>query len=160
MSISHMLRTRTKREYLGEFEAGRLILWLAGNEYGVRKRIIKPSDDRTSEFKRVHRLLGLAQKALALGRSNRLTEASRKRDRIHLLQQIDLHLRRYNFRLRVGDSLGPDWTERNLRPIDPSEAQAVVYLLSLAELGLIDRIRQCGWCTTWIYARFKHQRFC
>src|ERR1700731_1933481 len=101
MSISHMLR---KREYLGEFEAGRLILWLAGKEDGATKRIIKASDDRTPEFKRVHRVLELAQQALALGRSYRSTEASRKRDRIYLLQQIDLHLRRYNFRLRVGDS--------------------------------------------------------
>ncbi len=149
-----------QREYLGEFEAGRLILWLAENEYGARKRIIKPSDNRTLEFKRVHRVLELAQQALALGRGYRSTEASMKSERVRLLQQIDLRLRRYNFRLRVGDSLGPDWTERSLRPIDPSEAQAVVYLLNLAELGLIDRIRQCGWCTTWFYARFKHQRFC
>jgi len=157
MSRSHRLRTR---EFAGEFEAGRLIIWLRVNEYGAEKRIIRPSDDQTSEFRRVHKILVLAKKALALGRSSRSTEASKKSERARLLQQIEFHLRRYNFRLRVGDSLGPDWTERYLRPIDPSEAQAVVYLLNLAELGLIDRIRQCGWCTTWFYARFKHQRFC
>lgn len=157
MTLSHKLR---KREFLGEFEAGRLILWLAGTEYGGRKRIIRPSDPQTSEFKRVHKILMLAQEAQGLGRSYHSTEASKKAVRVRLIQQIDLHLRRYNFRLRVGDSIGPDWTERNLRPIDPSEAQAVVCLLNLAELGLVDRIRQCGWCTTWFYARFKHQRFC
>lgn len=157
MSLSHKLQAR---EFTGEFEAGRLIIWLLASEYGPRKRILRPSDDRTAEFKRVHRLLTLARQALALGKSSHSTDASKKGLRIRLLQQIDLHLRRYNFRLRVDDSLGPDWTERNVRPIDPSEAQAVVYLLNLAELGLIDRIRQCGWCTTWFYARFKHQRFC
>jgi len=157
MSLSHKLQPR---EFTGEFEAGRLIIWLRGNEYGALKGVIRVSDQTTSEFRRVHRVLKLAQQALALGRSYRTTEASKKRERVRLLQQIDSYLRRYNFRLRVADSLGPDWTERNLRSIDPSEAQAVVYLLNLADLGLIDRIRQCGWCTTWFYARFKHQRFC
>jgi hypothetical protein len=157
MSLSHRLRTR---EFLGEFEAGRLILWLAENEYEPRKRRIMVSDEPTSEFKRVHKVLALAQQALSLGRSSHSTEASKRRDRVRLLQQMDLHLRRYNFQLRVRDSLGPNWTERNMPPIDPSEAQAIVHLLNLAELGLIDRIRQCGWCTTWFYARFNHQRFC
>ena len=147
MSRSHKLRTR---EFAGGFEADRLIIWLRANERGAKKRIIRP----------VHKILVLAKEALVLGRSSRSTETSKKSERVRLLQRIDLHLSRYNFRLGVSDSLGPYWTERNMRPINPSEAQAVVYLLNLAELGLIDRIRQCGWCTTWFYARFKHQRFC
>jgi len=157
MILSHMLRTR---EYLGEFEAGRLVLWLAGNEYGRRKRIIKPSDERTAEFNRVHKILMLAKEALALGRNSRSTETSKKSERVRLLQQIDLYLRRYNFRLRANDSLGPDWTEHGVPPVDPSEAQAIVYLLNLANLGLVDRIRQCKCCTTWFFAKFRHQLFC
>jgi hypothetical protein len=157
MSLSHMLQSR---EFTGQFEASRLITWLQVCEYGPGKRTIRPSDARTPAFERVHRVLKLVQHALALGSSDSSTKTSNKGERARVLQQIDRYLRRYNFRLRVADSLGVRWTQRSASPNDPSEAQAIVYLLDVAALGLIDRIRQCGWCTTWFFARFKHQRFC
>jgi hypothetical protein len=156
MSLSHMLRTR---EFTGDFEAERLIVWLMCNEY-PGKRITKRSDPKGIKFNRVHRILKLVQDALALGGSHQSTEISKKGLRVRILQEIDEHLRRYKFRLRIGDSLEPCWTEPKARRVNPSEEQAVVYILKLSELGLIDRIRPCDWCTTWFFARFSHQKYC
>jgi hypothetical protein len=153
MIVSHKLQ---KREFIGEFEANRLIIWLRVNEYGPRKRVIRPGDKQTSEFKRVNKLLTLAREALAL----RSTDSSQGFRRALVLGQINHRLSRYKFRLGISDSLKVYWNERKPPPVDPSEAQAAVYVSKLVEIGLVDRIRSCGWCTTWFFARFKHQRFC
>lgn len=156
MDTSHKLR---KREFIGQFEADRLVVWLRVNEY-PGKRIIRPSDARSTEFNRIHKILKLAQEALGLGKTYKSTESSMRGLRFGILRKIDNQLRRYKFRLRISDSLEPYWTEPKSRPVDPSEEQAVEYILKLTGLGLVDRIRACGWCTTWFFARFSHQRFC
>lgn len=157
MATSHQLQ---KRKFVGEFEADRLVVWLRVYEYGPRKRVIRRGDRQTSEFKRIHKLLKLAQEALALGRSYHSTETSKRLRRGLVLGQINRQLFRHNFRIGIRDSLEMFWNERNPPPVDPSEAQAAFYVSKLTELGLVDRIRSCGWCTTWFFAKFRHQRFC
>jgi len=40
------------------------------------------------------------------------------------------------------------------------EQQAVKQVISLAERGLINRVRQCRKCTLWFFAKVHHQKFC
>jgi hypothetical protein len=40
------------------------------------------------------------------------------------------------------------------------EADAVMRLIELSQSGYLDRVRTCGQCGTWFYAKFAHGRFC
>lgn len=40
------------------------------------------------------------------------------------------------------------------------EADAVFGVLRLASFGLLDRVRPCAVCQTWLYARPAHKKFC
>jgi ribosomal protein S27AE len=40
------------------------------------------------------------------------------------------------------------------------ESDAIRCLVQLAEEGLLERMRECPKCGKWLYATFRHQRFC
>jgi hypothetical protein len=46
------------------------------------------------------------------------------------------------------------------KKIELSETGALNGLFSLADQGLLDRVRQCQKCNRWFFARFDHQRSC
>jgi len=46
-----------------------------------------------------------------------------------------------------------------LQPTTP-EGRAAVAVLVLDQNSRVDRVRECRYCQTWFYARFKHQKFC
>lgn len=46
-----------------------------------------------------------------------------------------------------------------VEPTTP-EARAAIAALWLTESGRIDCIKQCLYCRSWFFARFKHQQFC
>src|SRR5439155_20011790 len=41
-----------------------------------------------------------------------------------------------------------------------SEVDAVLDILSLAEEGILDRVRRCKQCQAWDFVKFSHQLFC
>jgi hypothetical protein len=42
----------------------------------------------------------------------------------------------------------------------PMECVAMRAVIELAQLNALDKLRVCGQCGTWFYARFAHQLFC
>jgi len=150
MILSHMLRTR---EFLGEFEAGRLVVWLQTNEFPKGKEKVT-AKDRRPQFRRIHELITLVQKWSAIAVASRPGE-------IELMRRINRLLRRYEYRPQIGESFfDMRWTELKPTQVNPSEAQAILYILKLSELGLLDHVRPCEWCTSWHFAKFRHQKYC
>jgi hypothetical protein len=44
--------------------------------------------------------------------------------------------------------------------VTAQECHAVRALMELAELGALQKLRNCKQCSVWFYARFEHQQFC
>jgi hypothetical protein len=86
---------------------------------------------------------------------------------------LERELAKYRFRPRAEVLVGGDgglsqwvtlWTavsrkgwEKHLRM---PGAQALELILKLTEIGQLTRLRHCGDCGRWLYARFRHQTFC
>ena len=86
---------------------------------------------------------------------------------------LNRELRKYRFLPRaaavIGGNSGADrWiayfrgdprekTEERLR-LAPSEALQVI--LKLTQIGYLNRLRHCTHCQRWLYATFRHQKFC
>jgi hypothetical protein len=152
----HMLRAR---EFFGQFEARQLVLWLQTNQYPKRKKWIS-EQDRTAEFERVYRLLLLLQKTELLRQVQPTPSRKEHMERIALIQEINDHLGQYTYRLRIGDSLETGWVEAIPPKVLPSEEKAVMYMVRLSELGSLQRVRPCKWCTSWFFAKYRHQLYC
>jgi hypothetical protein len=156
MTRSHKLRSR---EFLGQFEASQLVLWLQTNQFPRRKRRVTEKDC-TPEFKRVRELLTCLQTAEELREKKiELTKAERI-VRIPLLRETNNMLRRYVYRLRIDDSLETQMVEARPPAVVPSEERAAMYMVRLSELGLLRRVKPCRWCTLWFFAKFSHQIHC
>lgn len=151
-----MLRSR---EFLGQFEAEQLILWLQTNEFPKGKRRFTEKD-RTPEFRRVRELLACMQTAEELRRRQPEPTRANLLARIPLIKEINQLLRRYTYRLRTNESFETRVVEAKPAAISPSEERAAMYLARLSELGLLGRVRSCGWCTSWFFAKFRHQNYC
>ena len=54
----------------------------------------------------------------------------------------------------------PEEEKKDAKHKQTWERQAIKQVISLAERGLIDRIRQCRKCTLWFFAKAQHQKFC
>lgn len=147
------------REFLGQFEAEQLILWLQTNEFRKGKRRVNDKD-RTPDFKRVHRLFTCLQTTEELRRQKPEPTKEERIARIPLLREINQMLRRYAYRLRIHDSLETQMVESKPSAVLPSEERAAMYMVRLSELGLLGRVRPCGWCTSWFFAKYDHQKFC
>ena len=156
MIRSRMLR---QREFLGQFEAEQLVLWLQTNQYPKRKKWMS-EDDRTAEFQRVHRLLLLLQKAQLLRQVQPTPSRKEQIERIRLAREINDRLRRYTYGLRIEDSLETRWVEAVAPKVLPSEERAIMYMVRLSELGSLQRVQPCKWCTSWFFAKFRHQVYC
>ena len=151
-----MLRTR---EFLGQFEANQLVLWLQANQYPKRKKWMS-EEDSTTEFKRAYRLLLLLQKAELLRELEPTPSRKEQIERSPLIQEINDHLRRYTYGLRIRDSLQTQWVEAIPPKVLPSEERAITHMVRLSELGSLQRVRACKWCTSWFFAKFRHQLYC
>lgn len=88
-----------------------------------------------------------------------------------LLKKINNRLRRYRvfaqlaFPVEFGWSVRwyADWHARHRGDyifVPSTEGEAALVIVALAKDALLDRIRNCKFCGTWFYARFKHQEFC
>ena len=159
MTRSHKLRPSRSREFLGQFEANQLALWLQTNEYPRRKRRVT-AKDRTPEFKRVRELLICLQTAEERRRRHPEPTKVEQLARIPLLGEINQRLRRYIYRIRIDDSLETRMVEAKPPAVLPSEERAAMYMVRLSELGLLGRVRPCKWCTSWFFAKFSHQNYC
>ncbi len=163
--VSIMTRSMTRRhslhqrEFLGQFEAEQLVLWLQTNEFPRRKRSVT-AKDCTPEFKRVRALLIYLQTAEELRRKQPEPTKVERLARIPLLRKTNQMLRRYVYRLRIHDSLETRLVEAKPPAVLPSEERAVMYMVRLSELGLLERVRPCKWCTSWFFAKFAHQNYC
>lgn len=81
---------------------------------------------------------------------------------------LDRELARYRFHLRARPGLrwSVSWRIesrsrrfRNERAA-LNDGQALRMILDLAQAGLLKRLRRCGHCRNWLYAKFRHQEFC
>lgn len=64
-------------------------------------------------------------------------------------------------KLVIGKSRSVSWQRGGLVVTPSTEVGfAALGLLSLANMGLVTRIRPCKHCLRWFFARFKHQQFC
>jgi hypothetical protein len=86
---------------------------------------------------------------------------------------LERELSRYRFTPRAevvmgGGGKGPSmWValwrgdrsrrEKRLRMIAP---EALELILKLTQIGDLTRLRRCGQCQKWLFARFRHQTFC
>ena len=41
-----------------------------------------------------------------------------------------------------------------------NESLAILAIVELSKLGAITRVRSCSHCGKWLFARFRHQKFC
>jgi hypothetical protein len=156
MTRSHILRTR---EFLGQFEADQLVLWLQTNEFPKGKRRVTEKD-RTPEFRRMSRLLALLKEAQKLRGQEAKPNKAEQIARTPLLREANQLLRRYSYGLRMGDLLETRLVEVKPPAVFPSEERAAMHMVRLSELGLLERVRPCAWCTSWFFARFRHQNYC
>lgn len=147
------------REYLGQFEAEQLVLWLQTNQLPRRNGSFAEKDF-TPEFRRVIRLLTYLKEAQKLRREQPKPNKAERIVQIPLIKEVNQLLRRYTYRLRLLTSLETRFVEARPPAVSPSEEMAAMHMVKLSELGLLDRIQPCGWCTSWFFAKFRHQKFC
>ena len=168
------MRTKTKtpshvlREALGAFEGKTLAEWLN-------------QPRRTKDHRRIERLLdnlailfsiraegppeGIAyfahEYADFLGIRKRQVKALKQ-----AAKEVQLGLARYRMRpvLRTLDTTGKSKSAATLEfDWDYGEslaARAVLLIMSLGNLGLVQRVRRCRKCNRWFYGKFSHQEFC
>src|SRR6516225_1169429 len=131
MIQSHKLRSR---EFVGQFEAEKLVLWLQVNEHRKRKGLVT-AKDRTPEFKRVSNLLALLQTAEKARGKQPTPDSFARLARIPIMKMINSRLFRYRCRLRIDESFETRWVEVKAPAVYPSEGQAIMYMVRLSELG-------------------------
>jgi hypothetical protein len=56
---------------------------------------------------------------------------------------------------KMGGALNFDWDSG-----DSPAARAILLIMSLGNLGLVQRVRHCRNCKRWFYAKFSHNEFC
>jgi hypothetical protein len=128
------------REYWGEFDAGPLCEWL--NRKG------RPAGDPIEKLIRLNGEIATPLRDVAEEIRSVVGELVRK----STLAVAPV----------VGDVTTKAWAVswRLVGNMLPMQGLALVKLLHLADKGLLDRVRQCAWCSRWFYARFEHHRFC
>jgi hypothetical protein len=93
-----------------------------------------------------------------------------------LSRRLDAALRRYRFspqrRAKASGGWGFGWKHSiSAGALDivlsgegdtlrVTEGDAVLRLLRIIEEGHFHRLRKCHYCSKWLFARFKHQRYC
>jgi hypothetical protein len=79
---------------------------------------------------------------------------------------LDNELSKYKFvpdlLPRKNGGWGLEWRVLRVahRKLSPFEASALQMVLAFATAGKLKRLRKCGDCSKWMYARFPHQNFC
>ena len=147
------LRSNVLREY-------------AGAEDGTHLTEILNRNQRKEKGRRLVRILELIAELLRLNK--RLQATPRSRSSPLIIATVRLHMAVYKeFKnLRLHSRITPMMSSPGhisfhwapCRQTDFDEGRLLI--THLAEQGLLDRVRQCGKCRTWFYARFRHQQFC
>jgi hypothetical protein len=140
MSIPHSHLHAPKRNYFGEFEAATLLKWLNSKD--------RPAGDPVLKLIRLH------QRVLA----GEMGAEAKLRDFVSGVVR--------KTKLAVAPVVGAvtlkrcevDW--RMVGHVAPRQGLAFIRALHLADKGLLGRVRECGKCSCWYYAKFPHQRFC
>jgi|SRR5579871_2445095 len=79
---------------------------------------------------------------------------------------LNKELERYQFTpyaLRGSDRWVVIWwrhRETQETPEEMTEGQAVELILNFVRAGYLNRLKRCGHCQNWLYAKFRHQSFC
>lgn len=143
-----------RRSYIGEHEARGLVSWLNG--IGSEP----PSD--TAKRRRIGHLVEEMNRSATLFCAGAHDE--------ELAARIDQELTRYALKVKtlpvqnavVTYKTVPDfrWMFGWNSNAGPRVAGAIFAITSLAERGLLGRVRRCSNCSRWYYARLNHQIFC
>jgi len=142
-------------QFTGEDEAHDLLVWMNCEQYPTGKWT-KVGNIRPA-FRRVLQILEYAKEVES---SLRDGTAKAWGDRVHKLNHA---IARYTFKPKFADPHAVPflvWKRPKFENVMPSEHQTVLSLLRLLEMRLLYRVRECSWCTTWFFARFKHGKFC
>lgn len=86
-----------------------------------------------------------------------------------LNESIDRQLSRYRLKVKTVHVLdqgkyktfaAPSWIFGWYSHAGARAAEMIFRIVRLGERGLLGRMRKCGRCGQWFYAKFNHQRFC
>jgi hypothetical protein len=143
------------RQFQGEDHGTRLVFWL--------NKETRP-EPSSKALKRISLLLSLfTDLARYFPLRSRMKDDDPSWGKIFAAEkQLDRKLKFYRgVPILWYDKEGPklNWGATNPK-LGSHEMQAFDALLKLAREGLIGSVRQCEQCQRWIFARFRHQRFC
>lgn len=144
------------RAYFGEDEAHDLILWMNCNEYRVNTWVT--AKNRRPAFKRVFTTFELAKQV-----ESDLRAGSAGLDEVSAhIRHLNRAIARYTFRPHFPDParFSLRWRAPSPEMVIPSEHRAILSLLRTLEIKRVNRVRACGHCTKWFFARFSHSKFC
>jgi len=144
-------------QFVGEDEAHDLVVWMNFEQY-PKDRWVKVENTRPA-FRRVFQILELAKEV----ENARQDGTSKTANHVAQLQRLNHAIARYTFKPRLADpgtAFFLTWRRPKLEEVIPSEHRAILSLLRLLELRLLYRVRACSWCTSWFFAKYKHQKFC
>ena len=182
--LSHMPPTRVPpREYGAEREAHSLIQWLNGSH--THSKTQKSYLRAVKIFDLLLRLDPIADAWRPAYRNPDLMESDKKYFKLFaeahaIADRLNDLLLRYRLTPHIEPNLGEGgvylgWTAtksskgavvpipsfRNEAP-QPAmdEPGAIQKMLVLSRNGYLERVRRCGACEQWFYARFSHAKFC
>lgn len=144
-----------QRTFLGEQDAAPIVRWLNGDAIDN-----SPGDEK--ERQRIGKLITDMNTSAQLFVEGKHNTA--------LVRAIDRQLSRYTLRVSTAGVQVPSdkyktfpdfpWQFQWDSRAGGAATERFRRLLTLAEQGLLIRVRQCPRCRRWYYARFNHQRFC
>lgn len=156
------MKKRAPYTFAGQQDGGELVQWLNNKE---PPRIGADHNELRAEArtrKRISRLIqDLNTSAETFIREGRPDTA--------LSESIDSQLSRYTLKVKtvhVEDQgeyktfAEPKWMFGWYSHAGARVAEMIFRIVRMGERGLLGRVRKCGRCGLWFYAKFNHQRFC
>ena len=157
--------TKRSHTFAGQNEGKGLVEWLNHEE---PTRIGATREELRAELRGEARTRKkIARLITDLNRSAETFIREGKSDPV-LTKRIDKQLAEYTLRVEVlhpdagqhKTFAAPKWTFGWYSRGGSRAAEMIFKIVRLGERGLLARVRSCGQCGRWFYAKFNHQRFC
>jgi hypothetical protein len=163
MKTSRIRNAEAKRTYRGEEEARFLLSLLnEGRTIHVHLRVARIVQDSLREIILALQELGECQ---PMTRQRLVSGDPTQTEQMRKIEVVNKFLRKYQARplLRLPSPLGGGirlaWRRTGAEDL---ELRAVLIAVELAQEGRIASLKECANpnCKRWLFARFKHQKFC
>jgi hypothetical protein len=155
-------RRHSAHQFAGQEEGARLAKWLNNEESGRIGAAVSKIKAEARTRKRIAHLVQDLNKSAEIYIHEGRADAE-------LAEHIDRELSRYALRVNTFQVLHeskyktfaePKWLFGWYSNAGNGVAEMIFTIVRLGERGLLGRVRTCGRCERWFYAKFNHQRFC